>query len=72
MQNIAPKDGGMVTRCVLPDQDRPNTDLDGTQLMIGDYIKGTKGHYMPRESFLYLRKYEYDREDNSSHTHPPT
>ena len=26
--------------------------------MTGDYIKGTKGHYMPRESFLYLRKYE--------------
>ena len=44
--------------CVLPDQDRPNTDLDGTQIMTCDYIKGTKGHYMPRESFLHLRKYE--------------
>jgi len=26
--------------------------------MTCDYIKGTEGHYMPRESFLNLRKYE--------------
>jgi len=58
MQNIDPKDGGMVTRCALPDQERPNTDLDRAQFMTCDYIKGTKGHYMPRESFLQLRKYE--------------
>ena len=58
MQNIDPQDGGPVTRCALPDQDRPNTDLDGTQFMTCDYIKGTKGHYMPREGFLYFRKYE--------------
>jgi len=58
MQDIDPKDGGLVQRCALPDQDRPNTDLDGTQLMNNDYIKGTKGHYMPKDSFLYLRKYE--------------
>jgi len=58
IQDIDPKDGGLVNRCALPDQDRPNTDLDGTQFMTCDYIKGTKGHYMPRESFLYFRKYE--------------
>ena len=42
---IDPKDGGLVYRCALPDQDRPNTDLEGTQFMTSDYIKGTKGHY---------------------------
>jgi len=26
--------------------------------MTCDYIKDTEGHYMPRESFLNLRKYE--------------
>ena len=26
--------------------------------MTCDYIKGTKGHYMPMESFLNLKKYE--------------
>jgi len=58
IQNMAPKDGSMVTRYALPDHISPKADLDGTQLMTGDYITGTKGHYMPRESFLYLRKYE--------------
>jgi len=58
IQDIDPKDGGLVYRCALPDQDRPNTDLEGTQFMTCDYIKGMKGHDMPKESFLYLRKYE--------------
>jgi len=58
LQSMAPKDGGMVTPCALPDHISPKADLDGKQLMTGDYITGTKGHYMPRESFLYLRKYE--------------
>jgi len=57
-KDIDQKEGGLVTRCALPDQDSPNTDLDGIQLMTCDYIKGTIGHYMPRESFLHLRKYE--------------
>jgi len=48
-----------VTRCSLPDHDSSNTELDGIQLMTCDYIKGTIGHYMPRESFLHLRKYEH-------------
>ena len=46
-----------VRQCALLDQDRPNIDLAGVQLMTCDYIKGTEGHYMPR-SFLNLRKYE--------------
>jgi len=45
-------------QCVLLDQDRPNIDLEGIQLMTCDYIKGTEGYYMPRGSFLNLRKYE--------------
>jgi len=51
-------DSGRVTRCALPDQFSPKTDLDEIQLMTGNYITGTEGHYVPRESFLYLRKYE--------------
>jgi len=58
IKDIDPKGGAPVRRCALPDQDRPNLDLDGAQLMNCDYIRGTKGHYMPRESFLHLRKYE--------------
>jgi len=53
-----PRGDTPVRQCVLPDQDRPNNDLEGVQLMTCDYIKGTEGHYMPRESFLNLRKYE--------------
>jgi len=37
---------------------RPNHALEGVQLMSCDYIKGTKGHYMPLESFLNFRKCE--------------
>ena len=55
---LDPKDDGRVTRCSLPDQDSPSTELEGIQLMTCDYIKGKLGHYMPRESFLHLRKYE--------------
>jgi len=58
IQSMAPSDSGRVTRCALPDHINPKADLDQTQLMTGDYITGTEGHYMPRESFLYLRKYE--------------
>jgi len=47
-----------VRQCALPDQDRPNIDLEGVQLITCDYIKGTEGHYVPRESILNLRKYE--------------
>jgi len=36
----------------------PNNVLEGVQLMTCDYIKGTAGHYMPRESFLSFRKCE--------------
>ena len=42
----------------LLDLDRSSVDLTGIQFMTCDYIKGTAGHYMPKESFLYLRKYE--------------
>jgi len=42
IQSMAPKDSGMVTRCALPDHISPKADLDGTQLMTGDYITGTK------------------------------
>ena len=57
-KDIYPKGETPVRQCVLPDHDRPNIDLEGVQLMTCDYIKGTEGHYMPRESFLNLRKYE--------------
>jgi len=53
-----PRGDTLVRQCVVPDQDRPNIDLEGVQLMTCDYIKGTEGHYMPRGSFLNLRKYE--------------
>ena len=56
--SMAPKDSGRVTRCALPDHIIPKADLDEIQLMTGDYITGTEGYYMPRVSFLYLRKYE--------------
>jgi len=46
------------TSPTVTDQERPNNDLEGVQLMTCDYIKGTEGHYMPMESFLNLRKYE--------------
>ena len=68
---MAPKDSGMVTRFALPDHISPKADLDGTQLMTGDYITGMEGYYMPSESFLYLRKYELMIE-KPPHTHPPT
>ena len=55
---MAQKDSGRVTRCALPDHIIPKAVLDEIQLMTGDYITGTEGHYMPRVSFLYLRKYE--------------
>ena len=57
-KDIYPKGETPVRQCVLPDHDRPNIDLEGVQLMTCDYIKGTEGQYMPRESFLNLRKYE--------------
>ena len=57
-KDIDPRGDTPVRQCVLPDQDRPNIDLEGVQLMTCDYIKGTEGHYMPRESFLNLRNYE--------------
>jgi len=57
-KDIDPKGDTPVRQCVLPDQDRPNIDLEGIQLMTCDYIKGTEGHCMSRESFLNLRKYE--------------
>jgi len=53
-----PRGDTPLRQCVLPDQDRPNNDLEGVQLMTCEYIKGIEGHYMPRESFLNLRKYE--------------
>jgi len=53
-----PRGDTTVRQSVLPDQDRQNNDLEGVQLMTCDYIKGIEGHYMPRESFLNLRKYE--------------
>jgi len=34
-------------------------DFLGLQFTTCDYIKGTKGHYMPKENFLYLRKSEH-------------
>ena len=55
---MAASDSGRVARCALPDHFSPKADLDELQLMTGDYITGMEGHYMPRESFLYLRKYE--------------
>jgi len=42
----------------LLDLDCSSVDLTGIQFMTCDYIKGTEGHYMPKENFLYLRKYE--------------
>jgi len=36
----------------------PNIDLAGMQLMTCDFIEDTEGHYMSKESFLNLRKYE--------------
>ena len=47
-----------VRQHALLDLDRSSVDLAGIQLMTCDYIKGTEGHHMPRESFLNLRKYE--------------
>jgi len=55
---MAPSDSGRVTRRTLPDQFSPKADLDEIQLMTDNYIIGTEGYYMPRESFLYLRKCE--------------
>jgi len=43
----------------LLDLDRSSVDLTGIQFMTCDYIKSTEGHYTPKESFLYLRKYEH-------------
>jgi len=57
-KDIDPTGDTPVRQCVLPDQDRPNIDLEGVQLMTCNYMKGTEGHYMPGESFLNLRKYE--------------
>ena len=57
-KDIDPKGETSVRQCVLQDHDRPNINIEGVQLMTCDYIKGTEGHYMPRESFLNLRKYE--------------
>jgi len=55
---MAPSDSGRVTRRTLPDQFSPKADLNEIQLMTDNYIIGTEGYYMPRESFLYLRKSE--------------
>ena len=38
--------------------DCSSTDRLGLQFTTCDYIKGTKGHYMPKENFLYFRKIE--------------
>jgi len=38
--------------------DCSSIDFLGLQFTTCDYIKGTKGHYMPKEDFLYLRKSE--------------
>jgi len=38
--------------------DCSSIDLPGLQFTTCDYIKGTKGHYNPKENFLYLRKSE--------------
>jgi len=47
-----------VRQYALLDLNCSSVDLAGIQLMTCDYIKDTEGHYMPRESFLNLRKYE--------------
>jgi len=33
-------------------------EVSGLQFTTGDYIRGTKGYYMPKENFLYFRKSE--------------
>jgi len=38
--------------------DCTSIDFLGLQFTTCDYIKGTKGHYMPKENFLYFRKSE--------------
>ena len=53
-----PKGDGPLRQCVMPSYTRPNHALEGVQLMSCDYIKGTKGHYTPLESFLNFRKCE--------------
>ena len=56
--NMAPGDSDRVSRRTRLDQFRPKADPADTQLMTDNYIIGTEGYYMPRESFLYLRKCE--------------
>jgi len=58
IHSIAPSDSGKVTRRTLPEQFSPKADPDEIHLMTDNHITGTEGHYMPRESFLYLRKCE--------------
>ena len=57
-KNMAPSDSERVSRRTLPDQFSPKADPADIQLMTDNYIIGTEGYYMPRESFLYLRKCE--------------
>ena len=38
--------------------DCSSIDLSGIRFTTCDYIKGTEGHYMPKENFLYFRKSE--------------
>jgi len=55
---MAPSDSDRVSRRTLLDQFSPKADPADMQLMTDNYIIGTEGYYMPRESFLYLRKCE--------------
>jgi len=56
--NMAPSDSERVSHRTLPDQFSPKADPADIQLMTDNYIIGTEGYYMPRESFLYLWKCE--------------
>jgi len=66
--------GDPVKQCVLLDQDRPNNDLEGVQLMTCDYIKGRRTLYAegPGELLKPQEIRTNDREDHTSNTHPST
>ena len=55
---MAQNDSERVSPRTLRDQFRPKADPAEMQLMTDNYIIGTGGYYLPRESFLYLRKCE--------------
>ena len=70
--NISPSGSDRLCRRTLLDQFSPKADPAEIRLMTDNYIIGGEGYYMPRESFLYLRKCERMIEKiTTPHTHQP-